>query len=64
MAGGFAYDGPGRATFALAVSIFLVLALSALLVRFGKRARVLSGLAMAVLADVALANGWRRVRTV
>jgi hypothetical protein len=59
--GGFAQGGTGRAPFALAVNVLLVLTLSALLVRFGKRARVLSGLAIAVLADVAIANNWRRV---
>jgi Glycoside Hydrolase Family 113 len=45
----------------LAVNILVVLAAAGLVIWLGKRARILSGLAIAVLAGVALANGWRRL---
>lgn len=59
-AGEFAPSWLARPGFALVVDILLVLVATALLARFGKRARVLSGLAIAVLADLAFANSWRR----
>ncbi len=57
----FAHGWIARPAFGLIVDILLVLAATTLLARFGKRVRVLSGLAIAVLADLAFANGWRRV---
>ncbi|HET7842297.1 MAG TPA: hypothetical protein VFM21_11855, partial [Terriglobia bacterium] len=50
-----------RPAFSLFIDALFVLIAAAILARFGNRIRVLSGLAMAVLADVALANSWRCV---
>ena len=51
----------GRAPFSIAINILIVIAAAVLVPWLGKRARVLAGLALAVLADVALANGARRL---
>ncbi len=51
----------GRAPFSIVINILIVIAAAVLVPWLGKRARVLAGLALAVLADVALANGARRL---
>ncbi|MGE5326627.1 MAG: glycoside hydrolase family 113, partial [Deltaproteobacteria bacterium] len=61
MTGAFSKEAVPREVFSLGINVILVLGIAALLARFGNRSRVLSGLAVAVLADVALAGGWRRI---
>ncbi len=56
-----AQDWAAQPGFLLFVNALMVLVVAALLARFGKRHRPLSGLAIAVLADAAFANSWRRV---
>jgi Glycoside Hydrolase Family 113 len=58
---GLAQGGEGRAAFSLAAVMLVVIAATVILTWVGRRARVFSGLAIAVLADVALANGARRL---
>jgi Glycoside Hydrolase Family 113 len=50
-----------RSPFTLLVAVTIVIVAVALAAWLGKRARTLSGLAIAVLADVAFANGGRRL---
>jgi hypothetical protein len=57
----FTHDGSGRVPFSIAINILIVIAAAVLVVWLGKRIRVLAGFALAVLADVALANGVRRL---
>jgi hypothetical protein len=57
----FTHDGSGLEPFSIAINILIVIAAAVLVVWLGKRIRVLAGFALAVLADVALANGARRL---
>jgi Glycoside Hydrolase Family 113 len=60
LASDVAHHGAGNQPFSLAANVLAVIVAAALLVWLGKRARILSGLAMAVLADVAFASDARR----
>jgi hypothetical protein len=55
------HNWAGRFSLSWVVNVLVVIAAAALVAWLGRRARVLSGLAIAVLADVAFASGARRL---
>jgi hypothetical protein len=57
----FTHAWSGRGPFSAAINILIVIAAAVLVVWLGKRVRLLYGLALAVLAEAALANGARRL---